>query len=110
MEMSNCDLGSPCEGSFGAHPPLFFVSFTNDFLIFIDKKNNLQIFDRKLSSDTNFSGSEIKNENKLLDFAVLLQFRSRALLLRGSKNDNTSIVKGIANLEHLKKSFHAILR
>ena len=110
MEMSNCDLGIASEGSFGAHPSLFFASADDEFLIFIDKKNNLEIIARDLSIDTNFNGSEVKNEKELLDFADLVKFPSHALILRASKNDNTTIIKGITNLEHLKKSFHAMLQ
>ena len=109
MEMSNCDLGIASEGSFGAHPSLFFASADDEFLIFIDKKNNLEIIARDLSIDTNFNGSEVKNEKELLDFADLVKFPSHALILRASKNDNTAIVKGITNLVHLKKTFHAML-
>jgi hypothetical protein len=110
MEMSNCDLGIASEGSFGAHPSLFFASADDELLIFIDKKNNLEIIARELSTDTNFNGSKIKSEKELLDFADLVQFPSHALILRVSKNDNTTIVKGVTNLEHLKKSFHAMLQ
>jgi hypothetical protein len=110
MEMSHCDLGIASEGSFGAHPSLFFASADDELLIFIDKKNNFEIIARELSTDTNFNGSEIKSEKELLDFADLVQFPSHALILRVSKNDNTTIVKGITNLEHLKKLFHAMLQ
>jgi hypothetical protein len=109
MKMSNCDLGIASEGSFGAHPSLFFASADDEFLIFIDKKNNLEIIARDLSAETNFNGSDIKNEKELLAFADLVQFPSHALILRASKNDNTSIVKGITNFKELKKSFHAML-
>ena len=106
MELSNCDLGIASEGSFGSHPSLFFVSADDELLIFIDTKNNIEIIVRELSTETNFNGSEIKNEKELLDFATLVKFPSHALILRASKTDNTSIVKGITNLEDLKKSFH----
>lgn len=109
MEFSNCDLGIASEGSFGPHPSMFFVSADDEFLIFIDKKNDIEIIVRELSTDTNFNGSEIKNEKELLDFANLVKFPSHALILRASKTDNTNIVKGITNLEDLKKSFHLML-
>jgi hypothetical protein len=38
MEASDCDLGVASEGSFGAHPSIFFASANDEFLIFIDKK------------------------------------------------------------------------
>ena len=106
MEMSNCDLGIASEGSFGAHPSLFFASADDEFLIFIDKKNDLEIIVRGLSSETNFNGSDIKNEKELLEFADLVHFPSHALILRVSKTDNIHLIKGITNLEDLKRSFH----
>ena len=106
MELSNCDLGIASEGSFGPHPSLFFVSADDEFLIFIDKKNDLEIIVRELSTETNFNGNKIKNEKELLDFANLVKFPSHALILRKSKTDTTNIFKGITNLEDLKKSFH----
>jgi len=109
MELSNCDLGIASEGSFGPHPSMFFVSADDEFLIFIDKKNDLEIIVRELSTETNFNGSEIKNEQELLDFADLVKFPSHGLILRKSKIDNSYIVKGITNLEDLKKSFHLML-
>jgi hypothetical protein len=109
MEMSNCDLGIASEGSFGAHPSLFFVSADDEFLIFIDKKNDLEIIVRELSTETNFNASEIKNEKELLEFANLVKFPSHSLILRASKTDNIHLIKGITNLENLKKLFHLML-
>jgi len=88
---------------------LFFASADDEFLIFIDTKNNLEIIVRELSTETNFNGSEIKHDQELLDFADLVKFPSHGLILRKSKTDNSDMVKGITNLEDLKKSFHLML-
>jgi hypothetical protein len=109
LKESNCDLGIASEGSFGPHPSLYFASADDEFLIFIDAKNNLEVIVRELSTETNFNGSEIKNEHELLAFADLIKFPSHGLILRRSKTDSSFIVKGITNLEDLKKSFHLML-
>ncbi|MFT6966583.1 MAG: hypothetical protein ACJAT1_001803 [Marivirga sp.] len=109
MEASNCELGISSEGSFGPHPLMFFASADDEFLIFIDKKNNLEIIVRQLSTETNYNGREIKNEKELLDFAHLVKFPSHGLILRKSATENNDIVKGITNLVDLKSSFHIIL-
>jgi hypothetical protein len=59
--------------------------------------------------ETNFNGSEITNEQELLDFAELVQFPSHGLILRPSKSENSTIIKGITNLEDLKNAFHLLL-
>ncbi len=108
MEANNCDLGMASEGSFGPHPTLFFASADDEFLIFIDKKNDLEIIVRELSTDTNFNSSEIKNEQELLAFAEQAKFPSHGLILRKSKTDFEDIIKEIPSLEALKKAFHRL--
>jgi hypothetical protein len=110
MKLNNCDLGVASEGSFGSHPTLFFASADDEFLIFIDKKNNLEIIARELSMDTNFNGSEIENEKDLLEFAESVKFPSHGLILRKSKTDHSDIIKGITKLQDLKKAFHLLYK
>jgi hypothetical protein len=105
MELANCDLAVASEGSFGAHPTIYFVHADDEFLLFIDKKNNLEIIVRELSTETNFNGSEIKTEKELQEFAANSNFPSHGLILRKSKEDFTDIVKGITNQEHLNNTF-----
>jgi len=110
MELSNCDLGLASEGSFGAHPSMFFASADEEFLIIIDKKNNLEIIVREFSTETNFNGSEIKNEKELINFAEVTKFPSHGLILRKSKTENNNIIKGITNLQDLKKAFQLLFK
>ncbi|MFY7963698.1 MAG: DUF6671 family protein [Chitinophagaceae bacterium] len=105
MEKANCDLGIANEGSFGSHPSVFFANADDEFVIFIDKENNLEIIARELSLNTNFNGREITNENELLSFANSVNFPSHALILRKSKYENTEIVKGINDINQLKAAF-----
>lgn len=110
MEASHCDLGVASEGSFGSHPSLFFAKADDEFLIFIDTKNNLEIITRELSTETNFDGQEIQDEEGLLDFAAAAKFPSHGLILRKSETDNNSIIKGITNLNDLKNAFNSLYK
>jgi ribosomal protein S27AE len=109
MEVSHCDLGIASEGSFGSHPSVFFASADDEFLIFIDKKNNLEIIVRELSLETNFAAEEIKNEKELMVFAQSVKFPSHGLILRKSIRDATDIVKGITGIAQLKKAFTKLI-
>ena len=106
MQQYDCDLAVASEGSFGAHPSIFFVPADDEILLFIDKKNKLEITGRELSTETNFSGKEIKIEKQLIDFARQAKFPSHGLIIRKAKNDLTEIVKGITSWEELKATFH----
>jgi len=105
MELTNCDLGIASEGSFGPHPSMFFASADDEFLIFIDKQNSIEITARELSIATNFNGKEINSEKKLLDFADSINFPSHGLILRKAKDDNNDIIKGITDIKKLKETF-----
>jgi hypothetical protein len=105
MEMANCDLAIASEGSFGPHPAIFFVHSDDEFLLLLDKKNDLEICVRELSLLTNYNGSEIKTEDELKKFATNSNFPTHGLILRKSKNDLSFIVKGITNEVQLKHTF-----
>lgn len=109
MELANCDLAIASEGSFGAHPTIFFAHADDEFLLFVDKKNDIEISARELSLETNFNGSEIKSEKELQEFAANSSFPSHGLILRKSKDDLGDIVKGITNDELLNKAFYTLI-
>ena len=110
MEASNCDLGIASEGSFGMHPTIFFAHADDEFLIFIDIKNGLEIIVREISTNTNFNGSEIKNEVALLEFADKVNFPSHGIVLKPSEKNFSKVIKGISDENILKKSFHQIMK
>lgn len=109
MELANCDLAIASEGSFGSHPSIFFAHANEEFLLFLDKKNDYEISARELSLETNFNGSEIKTEKELQEFATHSNFPSHGLILRKSKEDLGDIVKGITTDEQLKNTFHNLI-
>ena len=110
MKANNCDLGIASEGSFGMHPTIFFAHADDEFLIFIYKKNGLEIIAREISMNTNFDGSEIENELALLEFADKVKFPSHGLVLKPSEKNVSAIVKGIIDEKILKESFHEMMK
>ncbi len=109
MQQNNCDLGIASEGSFGAHPSIFFATADDEMLIFIDKKNDLEIVVRELTTETNFNGEEVDTELELLTFAKKVKFPSHGLILKPTKENTTTIFKGITTLTALKTNFKKLL-
>ena len=109
MDLYKCDLAIASEGSFGAHPSIFFAHADDEMLLFIDKRNDLEIIVREISTNTNFNGEEVKTEKQLHDFARLAKFPSHGLILRKAKDDLTNIVKGISDWETLNKKFQHLI-
>ena len=110
MEFTNCDLAIASEGSFGAHPSIYFTPADDEFLILIDKKNGLEMIVRELSTETNFNGSEIKSENELIAFTKKVKFPSHGLIMRKSKDEFKDIEKGITDFKKLKDVFNILIQ
>ena len=108
MEKYNCDLGIASEGSFGPHPTIFFANADDELMILIDKKNNLEIIARELSTETNFNGSVISSEKQLSEFAFQACFPSHALILRNEKDSQKQIYKGITDRKTLWEAYHSL--
>ena len=109
MRQNNCDLGVASEGSFGSHPTMFFVSADDEFLIFIDALNNIEVIVRELSTSTNFNAMQVRSVSELRDFAQRAGFPDHALILRRSEKAHTDIFKGITDTETLERTFELLL-
>jgi len=109
MESNGCDLGIASEGSFGPHPSFFFMPSDDELMIFIDKKNNLEILARNLSTSTNFNGKYITSEKELIQFAASVEFPSHGLIIQKDKNDFSFIQKGIHDKKELLNQFNFCL-
>ena len=105
MKLTNTDLAISSEGSFGAHPLLYFLPADDEVLVFIDQKNGLEIAVREISTKTNFNAKEVSSEEDLLAFAQSAQFPGHALILKDKKDGFTSIAKGIVNTKELLETF-----
>jgi hypothetical protein len=110
MDQYNFDLGIASEGSFGPHPEYFFINSNIEIIIFIDRKNNLEIVSSEISTDTNFYAKEISSEYELRDFAEKVLFPSHGLILRDKKESKNVIVKDVLDWSTLRTRFYEILK
>jgi hypothetical protein len=104
LDLSGCDLALASEGSFGPHPAAFFLPANEEWLLFVDRKNNLEIHARHLSLETNFSGQEFHSIEELEAFASKVGFPSHGLILRKSKEELAGMQKGITDPSLLRKA------
>ena len=109
FKASGCELILANEGSFGMHPTTFFTHADDELVMLWDKKNNLEVVARELTTETNFNGSEIESEKQLEEFAKKVLFPSHAIILRNGQDHNERIVKGIQDRAQLLASYHEIL-
>jgi len=109
LQQSNADLAIASEGSFGPHPSIFFVNADEEILLFVDKKNDLEIIVKELSTTTNFNASEIRSLRTLKEFANKVGFPSHGLILRQSKDDFKVIFKGITTWVKLIEAYNYLI-
>lgn len=112
MKKCGADLAVASEGSFGPHPNLLMLPADEEWVIFIDNKNGLEIISRTISTSTNFSGAYVDTFDALIQFASAVSFPSHALILRDKQAGNKEIIKGISDpnelslyFEQMKKSY-----
>lgn len=110
MEKNGCDLVIASEGSFGAHPSVFFAKADDELMMLIDAKNELEIVVRELSMDTNFNASVIRSEAELESFMRQVHFPSHGLMLKPAENNYEKIIKGITQPEALREHFQAFIK
>jgi hypothetical protein len=110
MNLTDTDMAVSSEGSFGQHPSIFFAHADDEFLLFVDRKNDLEIIVRELTLETNFNGGFVENEKELIDFAERAKFPSHGLILRKSSGDLINMTKGIVSYDELIVVFQSLKR
>ncbi|MFN5440185.1 MAG: DUF6671 family protein [Bacteroidota bacterium] len=105
MKANACDLAIASEGSFGPHPSMFFVPADDELLVLIDKKNELEIVVREISTDTNFSSKEVTLKGELIEFAEQAKFPSHGLIMKFGGYPQIKMLKGIQDWDLLISSF-----
>ena len=108
MQQQNCDLGIASEGSFGPHPDVFFLPADDEFLIFIDTKNQIEVVVRETDFSTNFAGKSVSTEEELRTFASQVGFPSHGLILSDAEKQWKVIYKGIQEEDVLLTHFETI--
>lgn len=108
IQITGVDLAIASEGSFGPHPTVFFVPAGEELMLFVDKRNGIEVLAKSISTETNFGSAEVETEEDLLAFADKSQFPSHALILSAAHENNAGFVKGITSTDVLLSSFHDI--
>ena len=106
IEETGGSIAIASEGSFGAHPTIYFVPANIELILFIDTLNDIEILGWEISTDTNFSHAVISDVKAAIDFAKKCGFPSHGMVVRPNIDcDNTAILfKGITCEKILKEA------
>ncbi|WP_252790685.1 DUF6671 family protein [Mucilaginibacter flavidus] len=56
--ITGCTLAVASEGSFGAHPTIYFIPADDEIMVFMDLENDIYVRARVVSTKTNFRGGQ----------------------------------------------------
>ena len=110
MSMTNCKLAVASEGSFGAHPFIGLTSADEEFILFKDNIHNIEVFAKKLSTNTNFGGQAVQNIQELQEFARRSIFPSHSLIIRNAQGQTAYLAKGISSKKELEQHFEVCFK
>lgn len=96
-QFENALFAVASEGSFGPHPLVPMIPQAHEIMVFIDKINQLSIFEHLYSQDTNYFTQTIYPESQLDPLLKSIQFPSHAVCIQTP----TNLFKGIQSHETL---------
>lgn len=109
-KLTACDLVIATEGSFGAHPDLPFCAAHDELILLMDFKNNVSFSARILTTETNFQGKKIRNEEEIIAFGESIDFPKQAIILRNEEQSISYLKKGINDWDELTTAFRVCMR
>jgi hypothetical protein len=108
MKAEKNDLSIATEGSFGSHPEIFFLPAHEELMMLKDLKNDIEIVERTLVTDTNFSNEKILNAESLRKFAMKIGFPKAGIILKFKNDSELNILKDICDWKTLKETYQKL--
>jgi hypothetical protein len=99
MAFANKRQGLASEGSFGPHPASPFLSINEEWLVYIDLDQSLEIYGRSVSLDICQQQIDYRSM-QLPDFLTRIQFGAQGLVLKDA-NDGQVLAKGLTKEDEL---------
>jgi hypothetical protein len=97
------------EGSFGPHPAFFMLSGHEELMMFLDKKNDLEVVVKEITSQTNFNGRTVNNLEDLQHFLDVVLFPSHGIIMKASKESLDDLKKGIHDPEEMRDHYNLLI-
>ena len=99
FNVTNTDFAISSEGSFGPHPTLFFVPANEELIVFMSRDEELIIWAKHISTETNYSQIDTPSTEQLTEFLEKVQFPSHKVIFKSK----TKIEKGIDDINILNE-------
>jgi len=110
IEASGCDIAIASEGSFGAHPSMFFANANEELILLVDYRYNQEFFGKELTTDTNFSGTIVKYKEDAYRFVEQIGFPDHAVIVKDREKKFDALTKGINTKVKLDETLEKMLK
>ncbi len=104
IEMTGLELALASEGSFGPHPEIPYVAGNREVVLFLDLGRGLEIIGEHLSTDTNYSHTQVSSLAEAEVFAQKVGFPEHGLVVMPHSDSTEHIYKGITDPSALKSA------
>ncbi len=104
MKLAKLPIGIASEGAFGSDPITGLFSWNVEYLIWIDKKSDLEVV-AMAQGKTNLAHILTNNFEELEEFTKKVGFPEHYLSVRPEHENHPNIRKGVANFHELKEAF-----
>jgi hypothetical protein len=105
IDLTGTSIAIASEGSFGPHPHIPFVTCDEEFMIFLDVENDIEILERKISVETNFFIHAIDTKYELIETISNLNIPASGLLLVGKSDQAILAKKDFDTIADIKNAF-----
>lgn len=85
LEQFSKTIGIATEGSFGAHPSSPFLAAHEEWMVFMDLENQLEIYERQLSTTTVQFAKRFNEQAQALDFLKTIDFPHQRVFIHGEE-------------------------
>jgi hypothetical protein len=89
------------EGSFGPHPQIPFLSINEEWLVFIDLDQKLEIYARSVSTEISYANLNHMEKEQLANFLEQYQFPKQGMVFKRF-SDQKILAKGIQDRKQLQ--------
>ncbi|MBF2051447.1 MAG: DUF6671 family protein [Leptolyngbya sp. IPPAS B-1204] len=92
MQATGAAIALASEGAFGPHPAMPYLPCNRELVLLLDSQNQLEIVGEALSTETNFSQTQVKTLAEALQFAERVGFPQHGLVVIAGENAGTDMV------------------
>ena len=110
MKITGADLAISSEGTFGAHPSFPLAQSNLELVLFIDKKNNLEVRGHHRTPRTNLNNARVSSVDQALKIAEEWGFPENGIIIRKNESGKLWIYKDIDSFEKLEKQVSQMLK